>query len=72
MEPMSLNADAVAKNLTIMMEVKAANHALDCGVMGVRVPTTSVCLAVNDAREGVINQTRSISARRHWCNRRLR
>ena len=47
---MSLEADAVAKNLTIMVEVKAANHPLDRDVMGVRVPTASVRLAVNDAR----------------------
>jgi len=51
-EPMSLDADAVAKNLTIMMEVEAADHPLDRGVMGFRVPTTPLALAINDARGG--------------------
>ena len=49
---MSLDADAGAKNLIIMMEVKTANYPLDRDVMGVRVPTTSVRLTVNDARGG--------------------
>jgi hypothetical protein len=49
---MSIDADAGAKNLTVMMKVKTANHSLDRDVMGVRVPMTSVRLAVNDARRG--------------------
>jgi hypothetical protein len=49
---MSLDANAIAKNLTIVMEVEAANHPVDRGVMGVGVPTTSVSLTINDARRG--------------------
>src|SRR2546428_7811554 len=48
-EPMRLDADPVAESLTIVMEIEAANHSLYDGVVRVRVPSTAIGLAVDDA-----------------------